>query len=569
MRLVLIAGSVFLLLSYSHALQNEGDYSEPIDTEEIEPVQTLPKPNADKTAKANRLSTQLSVYVREYRFDGNTVFSDDELAQIALPYSNREINTEELIELKDKITSHYVNNGFINSGAILPDQDIGGGIIVFKIQEGIVENTQILKTKHLADHYILSRVERGIRQPLNIFELEENFKILEQDSNIESIQATLEPGSALGSGILSIEVQEADRWDGGFEINNHNPTSVGLYSAELYTEASNLTGMGESLGVNVGWRFDDTLSFKPDENIFYSFYGSIPVTRWDTTLSASFNKNVSNIIDENFRDLDIRNETYNYDIEIRHPVYRTPNQEFGLAVRLAHTRTSTTLSGVEFAFGSDQPEDRITTLSLIQDWIYKSQKEVIALYSSVNFGIDLLDATMDVSGNSPDASFVTWLLQGHYLRQLETWDSQILFKGTLRLSDDAVLPPEKFTLGGVFSVRGYRENTLTRDYGALANIEYRVPMFELRFPHLIKKRGDGQVQLTVFYDYGWAENFDDTRGIVDTNFLHSVGTGFLWQINPHSSSELYWGYPLKPVNYDSEYDIQEAGIHFRINFGLF
>ena len=566
MRLVLIASSVFLLLSHSYALQND---SKQIDTESAESVKALPESKTGETTKANRLSNKLSVYVKEYQFYGNTVFSDDELTQITLPYSNREIDAEELIELKDKITSHHVNNGFINSGAILPDQDIGGGIIVFKIQEGIVEKTQILKTKHLADHYILSRVGRGIRQPLNIFELEENFKLLEQDPNIESIQATLEPGTELGSGILSIEIQETDRWDGGFEINNHNPASVGLYSAELYTKVSNLTGMGESLLASVGWRFGDDVNVRADENLFYSFYGSIPVTRWDTTLNASFSKNESIIIDENFRELDIRNKNDNYSLEVRHPVYRTPNQEFGLAIQLAHTRTSTTLSGIEFAFGSDQPEDRITTLSLIQDWIYKSQKEVLALYSSVNFGIDFLDATMDVSGDLPDASFVTWLLQGQYLRQLQHWDSQILLKGTLRLSDDALLPAEKFILGGASSVRGYRENTLTRDYGALANIEYRIPIFELRFPHLSENRGDGQIQLTVFYDYGWAENFDDTRGTVDTNFIHSVGTGFLWQINRNSFSELYWGYPLKSVNYDSEYDIQEAGIHFRINLGLF
>ena len=561
---VLIASSTFLILSRSHALQ---EYSETVYKEDAEPVQALSAPGADE--KANRLSNRLSVYVEEYRFYGNTVFSDDEFIAITLPYSNREMNTEELIELKDKITSHYVNNGFINSGAILPDQDITDGIIVFQIREGIVEKTQVLKTKHLSTRYILSRVEKGIRQPLNIFELQENLRILEQDSTIESINATLEPGVELGSGILSIEVQETDRWDGGFEINNHSAASVGLYNAELYTEASNLTGMGDLLGANVGWRFGDNLDFRADENIFYIFYGSIPVTRWDTALSAHFSKNASTIIDENFRDLDIQNETYSYGMEIRQPVYRTPNQEFGLAVKLTHTDNSTTLSGITLPSGSGQPKDRVTKLSFVQDWVYRSQKEVLALYSSVDFGIDFLDATMDAIGDNPDASFVTWLFQGQYLRRLQTWDSQILLKGTLRLSDGAVLPTEKFTLGGVFSVRGYRENTFTRDYGALANIEYKIPIFELRLPHLSEMRGDGQVQLTVFYDYGWAENFDDASAMNDTNFLHSVGTGFLWQINRQGFAELYWGYPLKPVDYGSEYDIQEAGIHFRINIGLF
>lgn len=551
-------------LNHSYALE---DHSDLIGRDEAGSMQTLPESEAAKSTQ--KLSSQLSLYVREYKFYGNTVFSDEALIAITVPYVDREINTEELIELKDKITSHYVNHGFINSGALLPDQDIEGGTIVFQIQEGIIEKTQILKTDHLSNHYILSRVEHGISQPLNIFELQENLKILEQDSNIESIQATLEPGSELGSGILSIEVEETDRWDSGFEINNHSAASVGLYNAELYTKVANLTGMGESLGASVGWRFGDNLDFRADENIFYSFYGSIPITRWDTTASASFSKNLSSIIDENFRDLDIQNESYNYSFGIRHPVYRTPNHELGLAVKLTHQDTSTTLSGITLPSGSGQPVDRVTTLSFVQDWVYRSQAEVFALYSSINFGIDFLDATMDAIGDNPDASFVTWLFQAQYLRRLQTWDSQILLKGTVRLSDSEVLPTEKFTLGGVSSVRGYRENTFTRDYGALANIEYRVPIFELRLPDVSKKRGDGQVQLTFFYDYGWAENFDDASEVENINFLHSVGSGLLWQINSNSFAELYWGLPLKSVNYDAEHDIQEAGIHFRISFGAF
>ena len=553
-----------LLLSHSHALQEHHGL---IDKEDVESVQALPEAKTGKAA--NKLSTELSIYVTGYHFDGNTVFSNEELTELTIPYIHRKINIEELIELKDEITSHYVNNGFINSGALLPDQDIEDGIIVFRIQEGSLEETEILNIDRLSANYILSRVERGISEPLNVFKLQENLKILEQDPNIQSIQANLEPGSELGSGILSIEVQEADRWNGGFEINNHSVASVGLYAAEFYANASNLTGMGDSLAARVGWRFGDNVDVRADENIFYSLYSSIPVNRQDTTLSAGFSKNDSIIIDENLIGLDIRNETYNYSLEIRHPVFRKLNKEFGLAVKLAHTNNATTISGTSIPSGSGRPTDRVTTLSFVQDWVYRSRKEVFALYSSVDFGIDLLNATMDPIGDNPDASFVTWLFQGQYLRRLQTWDSQILLKGTVRLSDSELLPTENFIVGGFFSVRGYRENTFTRDYGAFANIEYSIPVFELKLPRLSNERGDGQVKLTVFYDYGWAEDHNDTNESDRINYIHSVGAGILWQINRNGFAELYWGHQLKPVDYNDEYDLQEAGIHFRINLGLF
>ena len=495
-----------------------------------------------ESAEKNKLSSQLSVYIEGYQFYGNTVFSDEALAEIAKPYVSREVYTEELIELKDKITSHYVTNGFINSGALLPDQNIQGGIIVFQIREGKLDDIRVLKKDRLSNRYIVKRINRGIQQPLNVFKLQENLKLLEQDATIKRIQARLEPGSELGSGILSVEIEETERWSGGFATDNHNAANVGLYSTELYALASNLTGMGDTVDARIGWRFGD---------------------------DARLRKNTSNIINDNFRALDISNESYQYSLEVRHPLYRKPDHELGMAVRLAHRDTSTSLSGITFPSGSGRSVDRVTTLSLVNDWFFRSRAAVLALYSSLDFGVDLLDATMDATGNNPDASFVTWLLQGQYLRRLQTWDSQILLKGTLRLSDSALLPTEKFTLGGATTVRGYRENTLARDYGALVNIEYRIPVFELKLPGISTQRGDGQVKLATFYDFGWAENKDGANETRSIDLLHSLGLGLLWQMNRASSAELYWGQPLKSVDYDLEHDIQEAGIHFRMNIGVF
>ncbi len=557
--------SHFLLpLSNCHALQ-----SHPNSTVESTNQPTSPAPDSLEGTDDNKLSTQLSVYVKKYQFQGNTVFSDEALNTIAAPYTGREVYAEELIELKDKITSHYVTNGFINSGALLPDQNIEGGIIVFQIREGTLEDIRILRKNRLSNHYIVKRIEKGIRPPLNVFKLQENLKILEQDATIKRIQAQLEPGSELGSGILSVEIEETERWSGGFATDNHNAANVGLYSTELYARGSNLTGMGDTVDTRIGWRFGDDARLRTDENIFYSLYGTVPITRWDTTLTTGFSKNTSNIINDNFRALDISNESYQYSLEVRHPVYRKPDHELGLTVRLAHRDTSTSLSGISFPSGSGRSADRVTTLSLVSDWFFRSRTAVLALYSSVDFGVDLLDATMDATENNPDASFVTWLLQGQYLQRLQPWDSQILLKGTLRMSDSALLPTEKFTLGGATTVRGYRENTLARDYGALVNIEYRIPVFELKLPGISTQRGDGQVKLATFYDFGWAENKDGANETGSVDLLHSLGLGLLWQINRSSSAELYWGLPLKSVDYDLEHDIQEAGIHFRMNVGLF
>jgi len=64
------------------------------------------------------------LFVRQFRFDGNTVFSDEELRKLSAPYENREITFEELEELRRQLTLHYVEKGYINSGAVIQEQKI-------------------------------------------------------------------------------------------------------------------------------------------------------------------------------------------------------------------------------------------------------------------------------------------------------------------------------------------------------------------------------------------------------------------------------------------------------------
>ena len=64
----------------------------------------------------DRLSAMPGVYVQQFKLEGNTVFSDQELSEIIAPYENREITSEELQNLRRKLTQFYVDKGYVNSG---------------------------------------------------------------------------------------------------------------------------------------------------------------------------------------------------------------------------------------------------------------------------------------------------------------------------------------------------------------------------------------------------------------------------------------------------------------------
>ena len=76
---------------------------EPIETPSIpEPTFTPEIPQVEET-----------IVISDFRFIGNTVFTDEQLLEVAQPYLNREVSFAELVQLRAEITELYVNSGYL------------------------------------------------------------------------------------------------------------------------------------------------------------------------------------------------------------------------------------------------------------------------------------------------------------------------------------------------------------------------------------------------------------------------------------------------------------------------
>ena len=176
-----------------------------------------------------------------------------------------------------------------------------------------------------------------------------------------------------------------------------------------------------------------------------------------------------------------------------------------------------------------------------------------------------MDSTINDDG-TPDSQFFTWLGQFQWVRRLETLDSQILFRTDLQWAEEDLLPLEKFSVGGASTVRGYRENALTRDNGLVVSLEWRIPVGKLRIPKLSKETEDGTIQIAPFFDYGRAWNADSDTP--DPRDISSVGIGVRWAPSRHLNAEVYYGHALRNLPEPEDDDLQDDGIHFEISLRL-
>lgn len=519
----------------------------------LPPLPTLP-PVPD------RPSSGLAVFVREIRIEGNTAFSDRELEDVAAPFVGRSISTEELLELRDRLSRHYTDAGYINSGAVIPDQDVEDGVITVRIVEGGLDEVVVEGLKMLRPSYVEGRIRSGAGRVLNALHLQEELQLLLAEPTVERLDARLGPGLERGQSRLEVELVEAPRFTAAFELDNERSPSVGEIRGELELVARSVLGYGDPLAVRAGL----TEGLRDIEAGY-----SVPLTADDLRLRLFGEFNDAEVVEEPFDRLDIESESWTLEVGLQYPVLRALDEQLILGADLSRRHSETSLLGAPFPDARSGESD-VTAIRLIGDWLARGEDEVRAFRSTVSIGIDAFDATTETQGFDDDGQFLAWLAQAQYARRLGDAGHQVIVRADLQLAADPLLSLEQLAIGGLDTVRGYRENEVVRDNGIIASIEGRIPTVELRIPRLTGPNDDATLFLAPFADLAHGFDHDDrVRALRDDETLASLGLGLVWSPAPRVSTRLYYGYALNEVSDPEDEGLQDHGIHFELRIGLF
>lgn len=492
-----------------------------------------------------------TITVERFEVVGSTVFSQEELAKVTADLTKRPITLAELFQARSRITELYVSKGYITSGAYIPPQTIQSGVIKIQVVEGRLEDIQITGTRRLNPNYVRSRLAIATTPPLNREKLLEALQLLQLNPLIQNLSAELSAGSRPGTSILQVQIAEAKTRNVQLALDNGRSPGVGSFRRRIQLTEANLLGLGDS--ISAGYSNTD------GSNTFDTSY-TLPVNARNGSISFNFGASSSSVIEESFEFLGIESSSLYYEISYRQPLVQSPTQELaiGLTASRRESEISSSLleeSGISpniLSPGADENgQTRISALRFFQEWTRRNSREVLALRSQFNLGIGAFNATVNVQ--EPDSRFFSWQGQGQWARLLAP-DTLFILKANTQIAFTRLLSLEQFGLGGIDSVRGYRQDYLLTDNGAFASAELQIPI--LRLP-----QASGLLQVIPFVDLGVAWNTQ--RENPDPNALAAVGLGLRWSSGDRFTARLDWGIPL--VSVDSQARTwQENGIYFSL-----
>lgn len=500
-----------------------------------------------------------TITIKEFEFEGNRKgFSDEKLRKATVQFLNRPISFTELVQVETVITKLYTDAGYINSGAVISaDQTLmkEGATVKVQIIEGGIEDIKITGTRRLNRNYVKSRIALGASKPLNRDKLLKALQLLQLNPLIKNISAELSTGSRPEESLLEINVTEADSFKTEFFADNGRAPSVGSFRRGVRISEGNLLGFGDA----IDFKYTNT-----DGSDAFDLSYAIPLNPRNGTLTLAGGITDTKVVEEPFDRIDITGDSFYVDIGYRQPILQTPTKELALGFNLSRQESKTKLLGESFPLSIGANEDgetRISALRFFQEYTQRNQQQVFALRSQFNIGLDLFNAT--VNDDPPDGRFFSWRGQGQYVRLLAE-DTLLVLRSDVQFATSSLVPLEQFGLGGLQSVRGYRQDSLLTDNGFLTSAEVRFPVWRV-------KKIEGLLQVVPFVDFGVAWNSSNRNSPApDPNTLIGVGMGLQWQMGDNFTARIDYGIPLTDVSSGRDgRTLQEDGFYFSVNYSPF
>lgn len=330
--------------------------------------------------------------------------------------------------------------------------------------------------------------------------------------------------------------------------NNYRPPSIGAESYGTSGWVRNLTGFGDVLDAT----YQDGRGGPR-----YGLGWTLPLGPYGTQFEARYDDGRSALIEESLRAIDIESKFKSVEVSLSQPLIETLRKRLALGLTWAERESSTTLLNEPFPFTPGEPDEgtKVHVWRFFQDYLQRWEQSVLAARSTFSFGRNnILQNT--VSRQTPQADSFVWLGQLQYAHRVMDNGAQIVVRGFVQETPDRLVPLERAAIGGVGTVRGYRENQVVRDKGYAGSVEFH-------YPTLGPSSAQRALDLIAFLDHGAARIQGET-----SERLTSVGIGLNARYKGFVG-ELYLAKKLQKLSDDTGSNLQDKGVHLQIRYDLF
>jgi hemolysin activation/secretion protein len=379
-------------------------------------------------------------------------------ARLVAPYQGKCLDIEQLNLLLKEITAFYFSRGFITTRAYLPQQDLASGQLRIVVIEGRLEGFD--------DSGVISARELSMTFPgrvgglLNLREMEQ---LVDQASRLPSRQIEVEvtPGNDTGNSRMRFKGTREKPWRVSLTRDNNGDRSSGEQQASLMLNWDSPLGLADQIGLRVGQDVvSDRWRRSRNQGLFYSLPYGWWVFRYSYSQSAYRTRHDATGF--SFRQ---DGESRFHQAHMERVLHRNHVSKTMFSLGVSRLDNRNYIDDVLIGVSSS----RITESQLGFSHGRRAGNAFVNLDAGWQRGTGALDAQRKdrLPAAAPHGRYDKYTLTASYLQAFRVGEEQFVFDAmaTAQKSEDVLYSPQRISLGGVNSIRGFKEQSLSGDSG--------------------------------------------------------------------------------------------------------
>ncbi len=235
--------------------------------QQVQPKQA-PEPSDTRTGlrierpKEGTSASQVRFAVKHIEITGNTLFPTKLLHSLVAGGEGKKLTLGDLQRLSGKITDYYHTHGYSLSRAVIPAQQVKGGVVRFTVVEARFGRVKLNNQSRVTKGHLLQKTLSPLRsgQIIGDRALERSLLLLSDIPGV-AVDARLRPGSAVGTSDLDVDAKGQSRFSGYLSADNHGNQYTGrarfgggitIANPLRFGDELTLTGLTAGRGLDYG-----------------------------------------------------------------------------------------------------------------------------------------------------------------------------------------------------------------------------------------------------------------------------------------------------------------------------
>jgi hemolysin activation/secretion protein len=392
-----------------------------------------------------------TVLLKQVRFQPASAFlSEAELNAIAERYIGKRVDFSQIANLVRDVNDIYAERGIVTASAILPQQELGDGVLTVQLVEGQMGAVGLLGDRRTKDDFILDRVR--LTRGVNVVDVPAAAEdILRFNATHRAqLRMLLQPGASFGLTDIVLGVTEPPPQLLQFTVDNMGVESTGEFQANAIFRQYGALGIDDSLmlsGAVSQGSVAGTISY------------DLPIGRYGTRLSLGHTQSMINVIGGPSAGLDVTGASQATTATITNPLYVDENWTAQGVVTASYGLSSSAIADVPIVDSETSKIAAGVTVAYSGDWGMISVQPQL-LYAGAHERVTDEWRNIFLFVGSASA----------YFRLND--DFSVVARGNWQVTDADLLPGDLlFQIGGPSTVRGYPSSGVAGDDGYFGQVE--------------------------------------------------------------------------------------------------